>query len=76
MGVKVKEHSDGMEIEGGISLSGNVSIESSNDHRIAMSMAILALLAESAVQIVNIQCIGTSYPQFWRDMDRLTGRNT
>ena len=75
MGVKVQEHSDGMDIEGVASLRGDVSIESSNDHRIAMSMAVLALSAKSAVEIGNVQCIGTSYPQFWRDMDRLTDRN-
>ena len=76
LGVKVEEQSDGMDIEGVASIRGNVSIESSNDHRIAMSMAVLALSAASRVEIANVQCIGTSYPQFWRDMNRLTGRNS
>lgn len=75
LGVNVEEYPDGMSIEGVASFRGNVSIESSNDHRIAMSMAVLALSATAPVEIANIQCIGTSYPRFWEDMDQLTGRS-
>ncbi|NCD33246.1 MAG: 3-phosphoshikimate 1-carboxyvinyltransferase [Spartobacteria bacterium] len=74
IGVDVDEQGDGMIIHGrpqrGLVPSG--SVDSEGDHRIAMSMAILALQAEQPVVIKNALCTATSYPGFWDDL-RLLG---
>jgi 3-phosphoshikimate 1-carboxyvinyltransferase len=55
-------------IEGG-SLHG-AQIETYNDHRIAMSFAILGL-AVPGIVIKNPSCVGKSFPDFWREMERM-----
>lgn len=49
-------------------------IDSKNDHRIAMSAAIAATLADSPVTIKNAQCVAKSYPKFWQDYRSLGGK--
>ncbi len=72
MGVKVTEKKDGLKIEG---LSGkpfhSTQVESGGDHRMAMSMAIAALVAEAAIEICDIDCVNTSFPQFWNCLQQL-----
>ncbi|MCB1069561.1 MAG: 3-phosphoshikimate 1-carboxyvinyltransferase, partial [Kiritimatiellae bacterium] len=48
-------------------------LRSYGDHRIAMSMAVLALFAKEPVVIHNIACVDTSYPEFWSHMEALGG---
>nr|WP_156820352.1 3-phosphoshikimate 1-carboxyvinyltransferase [Synechococcus sp. PCC 7336] len=63
MGVLLEEHPDGMEIWGGQPLEGAV-VESYGDHRIAMSLAIAALQANSPTTIRGADCASISYPTF------------
>jgi 3-phosphoshikimate 1-carboxyvinyltransferase len=44
-------------------LAGTVA--SHGDHRIAMSMAVAALVAEGPVTIEDTGCTETSFPNFW-----------
>jgi 3-phosphoshikimate 1-carboxyvinyltransferase len=44
------------------------------DHRIAMSLAVLALRAEDETTIENAGCVSKSYPGFWGDLAALGGR--
>lgn len=53
------------------SLLRGTSVESYNDHRIAMSLAIAALAIEGETQINNTACIGKSYQQFTQDLQQL-----
>lgn len=46
------------------------SIPTFDDHRMAMSFA-LAGLRVSGVEIENPSCVAKSYPDFWRDFERL-----
>jgi 3-phosphoshikimate 1-carboxyvinyltransferase len=62
-GVPVEEKPDGLRIEGGCSLVG-AEVDSHGDHRIAMSAAILGLLAKGRTVVKNTSCIETSYPGF------------
>lgn len=48
-------------------------VSSENDHRIAMSAAIAATLADGPVTITNAQCVAKSYPDFWSEYKRLGG---
>jgi 3-phosphoshikimate 1-carboxyvinyltransferase len=52
----------------------NVTINSHNDHRIAMSTAVGAiglLDFDSKIVIENAGCVNKSYPRFWLDIDRI-----
>ncbi|MBU0501924.1 MAG: 3-phosphoshikimate 1-carboxyvinyltransferase [Candidatus Margulisbacteria bacterium] len=63
MGAKIKELDDGMIIEGPVKLHGT-KVKSYGDHRIAMSLAIAGLIAESETVIDDTACIETSFPGF------------
>ncbi len=69
-GVKVAETEDGMEISGG-PVRGGIAVDSYGDHRVAMAMAVLALHSEQPIEVLNVDCVATSYPSFWDDMDRI-----
>jgi 3-phosphoshikimate 1-carboxyvinyltransferase len=68
MGVPVEEFPDGMEITGGLPLTGT-TLTSFGDHRIAMAFAIAGLYAEGVTTIEDTDCIATSYPGFERHLD-------
>ncbi len=42
-----------------------------DDHRIAMALATLALVAEGETTILNGECVNKSFPEFWNIMGRL-----
>ena len=63
-GADIEETDDGMIINGSKTLKGAV-IESHNDHRIAMSMAIAALMAEGETTIKNSECVDISFPNYF-----------
>jgi 3-phosphoshikimate 1-carboxyvinyltransferase len=69
-GVPVEERPDGLLIEGGCSLVG-AEVESHGDHRIAMSAAILGLLAKGRTLVKDTACIETSYPGFSKQIGLL-----
>jgi 3-phosphoshikimate 1-carboxyvinyltransferase len=70
-GIRVDEFPDGLEIHGSQNLKINSSsLKSYGDHRIAMSLAILALKGERKITISGTKCINTSFPEF---QDKLFG---
>ena len=62
LGVSVDEAPDGAAIEGGRIQGGR--IDSRGDHRIAMSFAVAAQLAEAEVEIDDVANVATSFPGF------------
>ncbi len=72
MGADAEETEDGMIIRGGRPLHGAV-ISSRNDHRIAMTFAIAALMAEGETHIPEWNCVDISYPDFLADLRSLIG---
>jgi 3-phosphoshikimate 1-carboxyvinyltransferase len=70
MGADIKEKEDGFIVEGPSKLKGAVC-ESYNDHRIAMSLAVAALLAEGKTVIRNSECIDISFPGFEKILQKL-----
>jgi 3-phosphoshikimate 1-carboxyvinyltransferase len=68
-GVKTKEFEDGYEIEGAGRLR-STAVNSYGDHRIAMSFAIAGLL--EGMEIVDIACIDTSFPNFFDILSQIT----
>jgi 3-phosphoshikimate 1-carboxyvinyltransferase len=67
--IKVETEGDFMKITGGKPSGGRV--ESHEDHRIAMAMAVAALGASGRVYIKDSQSVGKSYPGFFDDMRML-----
>ncbi len=49
----------------------DASLDSHNDHRIAMATAVASLRADRPVTISNAQAVDKSYPQFWNDLKQL-----
>ena len=67
LGAKIEERPDGMVIQGGVSLTGG-SCNSHGDHRIAMAMAVAALLAKGETVVSGAEAASVSYPGFWDDL--------
>ncbi len=70
MGAQIEERPDGLRIEGPTPLKGAV-VKSHGDHRLAMSLAIAALVAEGETVIEDVACVATSFPNFWKELDAL-----
>jgi len=68
IGVKIEIDEDIMLIHGGKVKGG--TIDSHNDHRIAMAAGIAALGAKSEIKILNADSIKKSYSRFFRDIMR------
>lgn len=64
MGARIMPKADGMIIEGGHPLKGAV-LESHQDHRIAMSLAIAACNASSPSTLEHPECVSISFPTFF-----------
>jgi 3-phosphoshikimate 1-carboxyvinyltransferase len=67
-GIRAEETGDGLVITGGA--PRGAEIETYNDHRIAMSFAVLGL-AVPGMRIRNPGCVGKSFPGFWEEMGKL-----
>jgi len=74
LGVKVEEQDAAMIIhgEGGAGLKGAV-IETYEDHRMAMSLAVAGLRIPG-VQITGEECVAKSFPDFWERFSLLAPR--
>jgi 3-phosphoshikimate 1-carboxyvinyltransferase len=71
LGVELEEYPDGISIKGRASLKGAI-VESYHDHRIAMSLAIAALVAVGVTTINNSSCVDISFPGFFEELKRIT----
>ena len=70
MGADIEEHPDGLTIRGGRPLKG-AALDSETDHRVAMSLAIAAMMAEGDSTLERSDAAAVSYPTFWDDLARL-----
>lgn len=74
LGAEVHEEPDRLVIIGKPNgLPGGVTVDSHNDHRIAMMAAIAATRCQEAVTITEAECVAKSYPNFWEDYEALGG---
>lgn len=70
MGADITATEDGMIIHGGKPLHG-ATINSKLDHRLAMSFAIAGLMADGETDIQGAEVVETSFPTFYKDLERL-----
>ena len=73
LGAKVTEYDQGLVIEGVESLTGG-EVDSWNDHRIAMALAVASVRCKEPVYLTGFDAVNKSYPDFWRDFTRLGGK--
>ncbi len=64
LGSEIYEKEDGFEIYGIDKLKGN-TVNSWNDHRIAMCLTVAGLIAEGETTVEDADCINISFPQFY-----------
>jgi 3-phosphoshikimate 1-carboxyvinyltransferase len=67
-GIKAEETEDGLIIEGG--KPHGAEIDTYNDHRIAMSFAVLGLVVPG-IKIIDPDCVNKSFPGFWEELKKL-----
>jgi len=70
LGVHIELKDDIMIIDGGNGVTGN-KVHSHHDHRIAMACAVAALKATGNTEIEEADAINKSYPDFYRDIEKL-----
>lgn len=70
IGASVTITEDGLLIRGKPALGGG-TIDSANDHRIAMSAAVAATVCTAPVMVMDAKCVEKSYPGFWDDLSTL-----
>ena len=70
LGVQIDLIDDEMHIQGTTSIEGGI-VNSNNDHRIAMCLAIVGLFSEKGIKIENADAVAKSYPDFWNDLEKL-----
>ena len=74
IGVEVEEREDGLVITGGCNPpEGEIIIDSHNDHRIVMAMAIAAVSLGVDITIENADAVNKSYPSFFVELKKLGG---
>ena len=71
MGAEIEEFEDGLSISGKAALKG-APVESYGDHRIAMAMAIAALIADGTTTINGISSVNISFPGFFEILKKLS----
>ena len=70
MGAEITEREDGMQIVGPTPLSGT-TVDSFDDHRVAMSMTIAGLVARGETVVRGGECAAISFPQFREEIENL-----
>ncbi|NEP06780.1 MAG: 3-phosphoshikimate 1-carboxyvinyltransferase [Okeania sp. SIO2G4] len=70
LGGRVTELPDGLEITGGVALTGG-DVESYGDHRVAMSLAIAALNVINTTNIHQAEAASISYPNFTATLQQI-----
>lgn len=68
IGIEAEELSDGLIVKGG--RPSAASIQTYNDHRIAMSFAIAGLLIHGT-EISDKKCVDKSFPGFWKELKKI-----
>lgn len=72
LGAEAEQTEDGLRIHGGHPLPGG-TVDSCNDHRIAMAAAVASCLCTGPVTVKGAEAVRKSYPRFWEDFERLGG---
>lgn len=70
LGADLEEYEDGLALEGPVDLHGT-TVDSFDDHRIAMAMGVAGLVASGTTTVTNADCARVSFPGFWDELHRV-----
>lgn len=73
LGVPCESDASSLRVTGIKQLRGNVTVDSANDHRIAMAAAIAALNCDAPITLNGASAVNKSYPHFFNDYNSLGG---
>ncbi len=73
LGAEVEEYEDGLAVAGTAHLHG-ARLDAYGDHRIAMAFSVAALLAEGDSEISGSECVGISFPEFFKCLETVVER--
>jgi len=73
LGANISVKGDNIIIHGKSSLKGGVTVDSYNDHRIAMMISIAALRCDNPLVLTNEKAVNKSYPHFFNDYMKVGG---
>ena len=74
MGQSIEEQRDSLIISGQSGVLKGTQVESFGDHRIAMMLVIAGLVAKGSTRIKDIECINTSFPEFFSILEDIIER--
>ena len=74
LGANILVKNEKIIIHGKTLLEGGVTVNSQNDHRIAMMVSIAALRCKKEVVLTNANAVNKSYPHFYKDYKHLGGK--
>ncbi|MFY0603011.1 MAG: 3-phosphoshikimate 1-carboxyvinyltransferase [Flavobacteriaceae bacterium] len=69
LGAEISVTNDSLSLEGHLEINSNVSIETYNDHRMAMAFAPLGMLVP--LNILDSDVVTKSYRNFWEDLQQI-----
>ncbi|AIO18293.1 3-phosphoshikimate 1-carboxyvinyltransferase [Candidatus Izimaplasma bacterium HR1] len=73
LGVNINVKDEQIIIYGRKSFKGNITLDSYNDHRIAMMISIAATRCQNPVFLTNANAVNKSYPHFYNDYKSIGG---
>jgi len=74
MGQTIHENRDSLIIEGRRGGMRSARVESCGDHRMAMMLSIAGLLAKGTTVIDDVKCVNTSFPDFFKILEKVSER--
>jgi 3-phosphoshikimate 1-carboxyvinyltransferase len=74
LGATIKVENNEIIIHGKTSLLGGVTVDSYNDHRIAMMVSVAATVCEQEISLLRPLAINKSYPTFFSDYKKIGGK--
>jgi 3-phosphoshikimate 1-carboxyvinyltransferase len=69
MGATIQVDDDSLNLEKATKINSNKSIETYQDHRMAMAFAPLSLKTKLAIN--DAEVVSKSYPNFWKDLQKV-----
>ncbi|MEO6060658.1 MAG: 3-phosphoshikimate 1-carboxyvinyltransferase [Thermoflexales bacterium] len=70
LGARIEATPDGFQVEGPTPLRG-ASVDGLGDHRMAMALAVAAMIAHGETVIQGAECVAKTYPGFFADLHSL-----
>ena len=74
LGAHIKADGSNIVIEGKEQLEGGCEVQSHSDHRMAMTLAVIAQKCKKPIVLNDYECISKSYPRFFEDFKMLGGK--